>query len=331
MNVSNGDTVRVLSALNGTGNISIGGKSVVEIGGSAASGQTISFADGNNELVKIDNPTAFNAALSNWMIGDTVDLAKTVVQSVALSGNTLTLTTAGGQTLSYQVSGAFTGNHFAALSDGAGGTDLVLLAPGASQWGTFDLPAQPTPGVHILNNQLQADAALNQFGIAYATTPNYNPSGDPSGPYTETRYALALDPFFLQTNTGSQLINTSSVTQPARANFQMFPTSTTNGVQGEGLDSSKRKTAAGKTSSINRFSPEFPGAPRSTWQPHSAWRTPEPTPFTISTPAPGETTPPHRLQAFRPTRWRGTNIPPLPRTSAFDSRFSMRTARSHPR
>jgi hypothetical protein len=171
---------------------------------------------------------------------------------VALSGNTLTVLTASGQTLNYQVSGALAGNHFAALSDGAGGTDLVLLRlAGASQWGTFDLPAQTTTGVHILNNQLSADSALNQLGIAYATVSNYNPVSDPSGPYTETRYALPLDPFFLQTNTGSQAINTSSVTQPARGNFLLPPVSTTNGVQGEGIDFFETQDGSGNNI-INR-------------------------------------------------------------------------------
>jgi hypothetical protein len=57
---------------------------------------------------------------------------------------------------------------------------------------------------------------------------------------------LALDPFFLQTNTGSQAINTSSVTQPARDSLSTVPISTTNGVQGEGIDFFETQNASGQ-------------------------------------------------------------------------------------
>jgi hypothetical protein len=236
--------------LNGSGNISISGKSVVESGNSAAASQTISFADANNDLLKIDNPAAFGASIANWMIGDVADLVKTAVKSVSLSGNTLSVVTMTGQTLSYQVSGALAGNHFAALSDSAGGTDLVLLA-GASQWGSFDLPAQPTTGVHIFNNQTTPDVALNQIAIAYSSGTNYDPVNHPSGPYTVTRSVLPLDPFFLQTNVGSQTINTSSLTLPSRASFLMVPINTTNGVQGEGIDFFETQNSNGQNI-INR-------------------------------------------------------------------------------
>ena len=55
-----------------------------------------------------------------------IDLVNTNVTNAAISGSTLTVTEGNGQTLSYQLSAAISGDAVNVVSDGAGGRDLIL-------------------------------------------------------------------------------------------------------------------------------------------------------------------------------------------------------------
>jgi hypothetical protein len=197
--VSNGDTLAIFAALNGSGNISIAGHSTVEIGGSAAVTQTVVFADANSNLLKIDSPTTFSSTITNLRIGDTIDLANTQVQSAAINGGLLTIKTTGNQTLSYNIFGSLAGNDVVVRSDGAGGSDLAL-SPIGSLWGAFSYPLAGAPGVHIGNPLVSVNGNL----LAYFD--GVTPTGwTPGGPNTVANYESSLDSFFLPEPIGSVL------------------------------------------------------------------------------------------------------------------------------
>ncbi len=111
-----------VSGNNGT--FTIGDRSDLEFGGAVATGQTISFTDGNG-LLTLDNPSAFHGTISGLAIGDTIDLlGGIIVANASISGSTLTITEANSQTLSYQVAGVQSGTAFNVLS-----ADKIVLVP----------------------------------------------------------------------------------------------------------------------------------------------------------------------------------------------------------
>ena len=61
-------------------------------------------------------------------MGDVIDLVGTQAQTATINGSTLTIKNSGGTTIAtYNIAGALTGNAFVTYSDGAGGTDLILI------------------------------------------------------------------------------------------------------------------------------------------------------------------------------------------------------------
>ncbi len=88
-------------AVSGGGTFSIGSRAQLEFGGSVAAGQTISFASGNG-LLTVDTPATFNAAIAAFAVGDIINLLGATV-SGTISGTTLTISEAGGPTLTTQV------------------------------------------------------------------------------------------------------------------------------------------------------------------------------------------------------------------------------------
>ena len=114
----------IFGNVSGSGTFTIGDRSALELGGTVAAGQTISFADGNGSLT-LDNPSGFHGTIAGPAIGDSIDLlGGIIVVSASVIGSTLTVTEANSQTLSYQVSGVQADTNFNVLS-----ADKIVLVP----------------------------------------------------------------------------------------------------------------------------------------------------------------------------------------------------------
>ena len=70
----------------------------------------------------------FTGTIAGLAVGDVIDLVGTQAQTATINGSTLTIKNSGGTTIAtYNIAGALTGNAFVTYSDGAGGTDLILI------------------------------------------------------------------------------------------------------------------------------------------------------------------------------------------------------------
>ena len=113
----------VNGAATGTGTIALGTSANVELGGAASN--NVSFG-GTNDLVLLDVPAAgFTGNITGFASGDTLDLAGENVTIQSYDGTTLTVMTAAGATQSYALAGPMA-NGLEAISDGNGGTDIVI-------------------------------------------------------------------------------------------------------------------------------------------------------------------------------------------------------------
>ncbi len=112
----------------------------------------------------------------------------------------------------------------------------AVIAASPYFWGNAYAPLQPTPGVHVFASAAQGDAFTGAAALFYSSTPGYDPVNDPTGPYSLTRTILPVDPFFLPTLAGSQVVQLpTAVTLPARSNLIVPSINTANGVESEGI------------------------------------------------------------------------------------------------
>lgn len=124
----------------------------VQAGGTA---QGVDFAGSSGTLL-LDDASSLTGTISNFELGDTIDLLNTSVISFEFDGSTLTLATASGN-VSYQFADVEAGTEFNVASDGQGGTAISL-----SLLTQFSASLVPEPG---------AESNL----VAQDTTPIENP------------------------------------------------------------------------------------------------------------------------------------------------------------
>jgi len=158
-----------------------------------ADSQGITFAGGTGTLV-LEQPGSLNGPLFGLVDGDVIDLVNTQATSASIVGSTLTVNLASGPALTYQINGPVSGEGVAVQSDGANGSDLVIVpateAPSlagtitsltVNEGGlTIGLPITVTPQdaddtVSITVTGLPADATLsagtNNGGGSWTLTP----------------------------------------------------------------------------------------------------------------------------------------------------------------
>ena len=234
--VLDGGILDVTGSITGTGSVAIATGGTLELAGSAAQGVTFEGAGG---MLKLDNPSSFTGQISGLVIGDIIDLTNTTVKNAAINGSTLTVTKSNNQTLTYQIAGSLSGKAFAIQSDNAGGDELVLTDASPNFWGNVYFPSQLTQGVHLFSGKVAANPFTGTAALFYGSTgptPSYDPVNDPTGPYSITRSVLPLDPFFLPTFAGSQVVIPATLlTLPARNNFILPSINTANGIESEGI------------------------------------------------------------------------------------------------
>ena len=147
---ANGATLIISGAVGGTGSTMIGGDGVVEFQSAVSAAQTLEFTDSTGTVV-LSDAADFRASISGLNVGDTIELPNTVVTSAIWNGATLDLN---GVPTAFQISELPAGDTFAFKSDGAGGTDLVVLPQ------VLDLTASPVTGVEGLPIQLDFSDTL---------------------------------------------------------------------------------------------------------------------------------------------------------------------------
>ncbi len=121
-------TLDVQGAISGIGQLRIEAGSTLELGAAPGSGQTLTMAGGGATL-KLDQPASVAAPIQALGAGDRIDLAGIAATGASVSGNVLTVQTAGGG-FTFAGSASLSGLQAQVASDGSGGS-LVTLSPAA--------------------------------------------------------------------------------------------------------------------------------------------------------------------------------------------------------
>ena len=147
-------------AVAGSGTLKIWGGSTLTLGADVAASQGVLFATGIHATLKLGEPSSFASTITNWALGDTIDLAATDATSATISGDTLSIDLQGGGTLDYTLANPPSGARIVLSSDGAGGTSLTL----------YKAPT-PAPAVALLSQSMAAMAVSAGAGTAVPAAP----------------------------------------------------------------------------------------------------------------------------------------------------------------
>ena len=227
--------------LGGTGSVTIAGGGGVDLVGDAS--QNITFA-GPGTLEASSN----HGTITGFGTGDVYDLLDDdpyTPGQTAVWTQTATGSGAGGTLQIYSSShsleatldlaGTYTTADFALAPDSpseGAGTEVVFNSP--DYWGSFT--TQLTPGVHLQGGDLQNDGLAEVAAVLYSSVSEYNPIGDPAGPYSVTRELLPLDPFLLPILDGAQVVvPATDLTLPAKAKVILPNISAGESVSPEGI------------------------------------------------------------------------------------------------
>jgi fibronectin-binding autotransporter adhesin len=126
-----GPNLQIAGAISGSGTLQIDPGCVLELGSTVSAGQTVLFT-ATSETLRLDAPSGFAGTVSNFTSGDTIDVAGSPVNTVAISGGTLVLGTSYGV---FKLADANPlGGEVAVASDHHGG-DLVTYTQQSSGGG----------------------------------------------------------------------------------------------------------------------------------------------------------------------------------------------------
>src|SRR5207248_230099 len=102
INLQANSTATIGANVTGSGTITIGDCSLLELAGSVAAGQTVSFAAGGKGVLTLDNPSGFQGTIAGLATGDVINLFGGVtISSASITATTLTITKADTTTLTY--------------------------------------------------------------------------------------------------------------------------------------------------------------------------------------------------------------------------------------
>ena len=132
----------------------VNGTEYVVAGGTA---NNVDFT-GASGVLYLDNPASLTGTVSNFGVGDTIDLRNTSVNSFGFDGSTLTLATSGGN-YTYQFAGTETGTQLNVASDGNGGTAISLSV--LSQFSASLVPDAGSASAPISTDTTPANPVLH--------------------------------------------------------------------------------------------------------------------------------------------------------------------------
>ena len=148
--------LKLSGAITGTGTLAIEAGATLELGQAPAAGQTIQFkgngtgpfgSSGAAPGAHLVLDTLGSATISGVANADTIDFAGATIQSAVISGNTLTVTTTGGQTATFTSATSLNGLATSITGDGKTGSIVTF------------------------NSNVPAVAQLQQTSYSYTLTP----------------------------------------------------------------------------------------------------------------------------------------------------------------
>jgi hypothetical protein len=169
-----------LGAITGTGTLSIGAAATMVLDASTA--LPVTFTGAGATLALADERVALAGTITGFAPGDAIDIENDPVTGVswARSGalTVVTLYYGATQIAQYDLAGAYTGQRFFLVPDGAGGTDLLTDqnngGGGGGGQGSTDLLAWAQPGSGAWNR------ASNWVDVTTGTAATAPPSSAPS-------------------------------------------------------------------------------------------------------------------------------------------------------
>jgi autotransporter passenger strand-loop-strand repeat protein len=194
--IQSGGTQFVNSGATTNGSIILGGVVVVANGGVA---EWVTFGQPSGTL-ELDSPTGLAGDVANWQVGDTLDFVNTEVTSASFDGSYLTITTGDGQAYSYAVDyyqvyqPPQSGTKANVISDGAGGSDVILVSPSNTPLAPTLSDVSVVSGYvnaandalsHSLTGIAEAGDTINVY-LNGATTPAFMTTADGSGNWIVT-------------------------------------------------------------------------------------------------------------------------------------------------
>ncbi len=133
-------------AVSGNGTITINNGTGVEFGQASATSQKVNFASGSKATLKLDQPSAFQSAITDFQTTDTIDLAGVTANGAFYSSGNLTLYNGATPVLQLSLSTPYSRNRFGVGPDGVGGTVVTVSQP--------PLPPSPSDFNHDGNSDL---------------------------------------------------------------------------------------------------------------------------------------------------------------------------------
>jgi hypothetical protein len=184
-----GGTLFLAQDVEGTGTLQINAAATLEIGSTVADTEQITFA-GKGATLRIDAPGSVNANLTNFGVGDKLDLIGVTATGVTYSGNNITINSGSG---SYTYSSTLTlqGDKAKIVSDGHGGSLITVIAP--STLGLSAMAFIPATGgaERVLGNSADLNHAnvagwaagdlIKVTGIAFASAHESHTGGTGAG------------------------------------------------------------------------------------------------------------------------------------------------------
>jgi T5SS/PEP-CTERM-associated repeat protein len=173
-----GSSLTVSGALSGLGAVTVAAGGTLEIGG--ADSTTIQFA-GIASVLKLDTAAQASGLIAGFARTDVIDLVHTTLQGgVTWDGTHLGLLTTGAQAITLDLGGLGVATGFRMISDGAGGTEILLASPSLTVNGGLATPIGAA-GAHsvafAISGLLPADTGVVTFTDAALHTATVNVTG----------------------------------------------------------------------------------------------------------------------------------------------------------
>jgi FG-GAP-like repeat len=127
----NAETLHLVDAVTGNGQITINNGAGVELGQASASTQTVNFASSGTGTLKIDLPSAFDSPITDFQTTNKIDLVGLTATAALYSDGDLTLFNGTAPVEQLTVSTPYSRNLFNVTPDGSGGTFVTVSPPPA--------------------------------------------------------------------------------------------------------------------------------------------------------------------------------------------------------
>ena len=221
INLQANSTAIVGANVTGAGTFNIGDRSMLELVGSVAAGQTISFTAGGRGVLTLDNPSNFQGSISGLATGDLINLGGVTISSASITATTLTVTKADTTTLTYQVTSVQPNTMLNVLA-----SDKIVVVPTTA----VTITGQSTP---------YSSSPSSAQAYIFANDAIVSPTAATSGININAPLAInPADTIFVNIN------QTSSVSLPAPASGS--------GATPAGVDTSSRPAAIEGQSGVSR-------------------------------------------------------------------------------